>query len=197
MSEICLINMANNHNLKINKKEVFRYLNVAKIDSMTDSLVDECIKEIYEIITPRAVYVKSSIEIEGEDTVKFDFMSVKSRNLVTNLKSCKNAYIFGATLGITLDREIEKYSKYAPSRSAIYHAVGSAFIEAFCDYVNDTLASKEDSMPRFSPGYGDLLLDCQREILAALDAERKIGIMLGESLLMSPSKSVTAIIGLK
>ena len=49
--------------------------------------------------------------------------------------------------------------------------------------------------PRFSPGYGDLPINMQKDIFAALDCPRKIGLSLNESLLMSPSKSVTAIIG--
>ncbi len=50
--------------------------------------------------------------------------------------------------------------------------------------------------PRFSPGYGDLPLAVQREFMTLLDCAHLIGINLNESLLMSPSKSVTAIIGM-
>ena len=48
---------------------------------------------------------------------------------------------------------------------------------------------------RFSPGYGDLSIECQKEIFSALECSRKIGVSLNESLLMSPSKSISAIIG--
>ena len=50
--------------------------------------------------------------------------------------------------------------------------------------------------PRFSPGYGDLPLEAQESVFKALDCHRKIGLALNDSLLMSPSKSVTAIVGL-
>ena len=50
--------------------------------------------------------------------------------------------------------------------------------------------------PRFSPGYGDLNINVQRDIFTHLDLSRKIGVTLNESLIISPSKSVTAIIGL-
>lgn len=50
--------------------------------------------------------------------------------------------------------------------------------------------------PRFSPGYGDLPLSAQREIFAVLDCGKRIGLMLNDSLLMSPSKSVTAFVGI-
>ena len=47
-----------------------------------------------------------------------------------------------------------------------------------------------------SPGYGDLALDVQKDIFALLDCERQIGLTLGDSLLMSPGKSVTAFAGI-
>ncbi|MBQ7879735.1 MAG: Vitamin B12 dependent methionine synthase activation subunit, partial [Clostridia bacterium] len=39
-------------------------------------------------------------------------------------------------------------------------------------------------------------LQTQKEMFALLDCERKIGLTLTESLLMSPTKSVTAFVGL-
>ena len=49
---------------------------------------------------------------------------------------------------------------------------------------------------RFSPGYGDLPLETQRELIRVLDTHRKIGVSLTGSCLMMPSKSVTAILGI-
>lgn len=197
MTPVRTMYLVNNMDLKINKKEVLKYLKITKSDPVTDALVDECIKDICNIASPRAVYLETNVEFLDDDVVNFDFMTIKSHSLTINMKKCKRAYIFAATLGIEVDRKIEKYSKILQSKSAVYHAVGSAMIESFCNYVNDTLVDNQKSTRRFSPGYGDLSLDCQKSILTALDAERKIGIILGESLLMSPSKSVTAIIGLK
>jgi len=48
-------------------------------------------------------------------------------------------------------------------------------------------------LPRRSPGYGDLPLDLSREILARLDAGRRLGVFLTETNLLVPSKSVTAV----
>ena len=50
---------------------------------------------------------------------------------------------------------------------------------------------------RFSPGYGDFDLKYQKDILEYLDANKKIGISLTDSLMMIPTKSITAIIGIK
>ena len=51
--------------------------------------------------------------------------------------------------------------------------------------------------PRFSPGYGDLSLDLQTDLIRITEAQKHIGITLSENLIMIPTKSVTAIIGIK
>ena len=72
--------------------------------------------------------------------------------------------------------------------------------EAWCDEVNERIKQEAAdkglyTRPRFSPGYGDFPLDNQRDIFQALQVEKRVGIALTESLLMIPSKSVTAVIG--
>ena len=80
-------------------------------------------------------------------------------------------------------------------------AIGAERIEALCDAFCDKLKAEKSEKglflrPRFSAGYGDLSIELQRDIMRALDCGRKIGVTLNESLLMSPSKSVTAIVGI-
>ncbi|MBQ5601557.1 MAG: Vitamin B12 dependent methionine synthase activation subunit, partial [Clostridia bacterium] len=71
-------------------------------------------------------------------------------------------------------------------------------IEALCDAFCADIKKEYNTglEPRFSPGYGDLPLSAQKNIFAVLDPERRIGLTLNSSLLMSPSKSVTAFVGL-
>ena len=80
-------------------------------------------------------------------------------------------------------------------------AAAAAVIEAFCDEENEQLrkeAAAEELYlrPRFSPGYGDLSLGCQRDFLNLLKAQKNIGLTVTDSGLMVPVKSVTAIIGI-
>ena len=80
----------------------------------------------------------------------------------------------------------------------MFQAIGAERIEALCDAFCDDI-SKEYNIaikPRFSPGYGDLPLECQKDIFAVISPEKHIGLTLTDSMLMSPSKSVTAIVGL-
>ena len=83
----------------------------------------------------------------------------------------------------------------------IVQAVGAAFVESWMDETEDAiraeLAPGEVLLTRYSPGYGDYPLAAQRELLALLDAPRAVGVSLTDSLLMVPSKSVSAVIGVR
>ena len=74
-------------------------------------------------------------------------------------------------------------------------------MEAVCDEVN-ALLEKEAAEEgrslrrRFSPGYGDLGLENQKGVFELLNPAKLIGLTLMDTLIMSPEKSVTAIIGI-
>ena len=107
--------------------------------------------------------------------------------------------VMGATVGITLERLIAKYSRVSPVKALLLQALGAERIEtlcdAFCEDMQKTL--KIALKPRFSAGYGDLPLDTQKQIFKLLNLPKNIGLTLNDSMLMSPSKSVTAFIGIQ
>ena len=196
MSEISFIKISNADVLPIDIKEVKRYLKISKSEAVVEELISEAIEEVYKKASLNAVFLRTKIEVEN-DSVLFDFDTVKSKDLSKNLASCKEAYIFCATLGIEIDRLIVKYSKTEPSKAVIIDSVSSALVESFCNYINDYLAKEESLRPRFSCGYGDFSITHQDSILKSLDAGKKLGVLLSESYMMSPAKTVTAIIGIK
>ena len=128
------------------------------------------------------------------------FARVRSGALAKNLAGCTHVVVFAATVGLGLDRLIAKYSRLSPTRALALQALGAERVEALCDAFETDLCLASFGgriHARFSPGYGDLPLDFQREIFRLLDPPRRIGLTLNESLLMSPTKSVTAIIGIE
>ena len=74
-------------------------------------------------------------------------------------------------------------------------------IEKWMDFteseIRKELREGEHLTSRYSPGYGDLPIESQHTILNLLDASRKIGVSLTGSLMMVPSKSVSAVIGVR
>ena len=128
-------------------------------------------------------------------------MKIRSRSLCRNLRDCESAYLMTATLGIGPDRLIARASVARMSRAVILQAAAAAMIEAWCDQVNQKIIEEAEEQglycrPRFSPGYGDFSLEHQTDLAQILRIQKEIGVSLTQSLLMMPSKSVTAVIGL-
>lgn len=194
----------NSQEVFITKKEVYRYLGYGKIypsDEVT-SLIDECANEFNKFVNYKACYAKVDISIDEEnEIIDFGFMQVKSHSLTINLRGCNSAYIFAATTGAMAERLIMKQNRISALKGIVTDAIGSASIEDFCDLLNKMLAdlASQDGKflrPRFSCGYGDFLLEFQPQILDFLDTSRKIGLNITENLMMTPVKSVTAVVGI-
>ena len=119
--------------------------------------------------------------------------------LLRHLEGCAEAYLACGTLGPGLDALQRRVSVTSGADALIVQAIGAALIERHMDAVEDEiraeLAPGESLLTRYSPGYGDFPFEAQRSILALLDTPRKIGVSLTDSLLMVPSKSVSAVIG--
>ena len=110
--------------------------------------------------------------------------------------------VFCATVGVGIDRIIAKYNRLSPAKAVLLQALGSERVEALCDALCGEIALSVadeglECTRRFSPGYGDLPLDLQREIFTSLECTRRIGVTIGDNLFMTPTKSVTAIFGIK
>lgn len=175
----------------VSEKEILRYAGGG--GDGVEELLRDCLPEILPHLSYKVCRTEIPVKVCG-GTVDFGFARAFSKDLAKNLADCRKAVIFAATIGIYPDRLIGKYSALSPARALMFQAIGAERIEALCDRVS---SEYENSRPRFSPGYGDLPLEFQREIFSLLNCPKNIGLTLNESLLMSPTKSVTAIIGLK
>lgn len=181
----------------LNKKEILRYAKTANDDVAVLDMLDKCIAESKNGFTYKVCYAQTDITVSG-NTVDLGFTEVNSADLAKNLKNCKKAVIFAASVGLDIDRLIIKNNTLSPAKAVLFQAIGSERVESLCDIFNDEIKEKYGkTRPRFSAGYGDLKLEMQKDIFAFLDCGKKIGISLGENLLMTPSKSVTAIIGVE
>lgn len=115
------------------------------------------------------------------------------------LAQCDRAVLLGCTLGAGFDTMLRAEQARDMAAAVILDACGSAWVEAGCDEAEKELAARFPGVyltDRFSPGYGDLPLDLQPALCAALDSARRLGVHVSESLLLNPVKTVTAIVGL-
>ena len=189
--------------MEVNRKEVERYLGyrgLTTIDEKMQSVIEDCIREMGETMTPRCIYKTFPIEWNGE-SCEFAGIRVELGNLTRNLKGCKEIVMLAVTIGPGADRLVKRSEIRDMLKAYTYQAVGAAAVEAWCDEVNERIkqeaADKElYARPRFSPGYGDFPLEVQKDFERILEMPKSIGVSLSESLLMTPTKSITAVIGL-
>lgn len=185
---------------EFNKKEICRYAFCEPDKGNLSGFIDACIKECEDAFTYNVCWCEFPVKITNCE-IELQHLKIKSASLIKNLEGCSKAVVFGATVGIEIDRIISKYSRIAPAKAVVFQAIGAQRIEALCDAFNNEITQnylKHNlyTKPRFSPGYGDFNLEYQKDIFRFLDLSKQIGISLNESLLMSPSKSVTGIIGI-
>lgn len=177
------------------RREILRYAGVRKNSPDVEELLMQCIREIKPISTGKVCWCRLSMK-EAAEMPPIAAM-LNTNGLGKHLAGCNEIVIFAATVGIEIDRTIAKYSTLSPTKSLLASAIGTERIEALCDVFEESVkAEGRETRFRFSPGYSDLPIECQKDIFDLLDCPRKIGLTLNDSMLMSPSKSVSAIIGI-
>ena len=179
------------------EKEALRYAGCKSESADVGELLESCRAEADGALTYKVCWMPLDAAV-ADGSCELGALRVDSKDLARNLVGCGKAVLFAATVGVGIDRLIAKYGAVSPARAVMFDAVGTERIEALCDLFCEDV-SKEygaSAKPRFSPGYGDLDLAFQKEIFSVLNCQKHIGLTLTDSLLMSPTKSVTAIVGL-
>ena len=176
----------------VDRQEIFRYAMTRRPDEATRALLEQCLDAALPVLSYRVCWMQTPVTLRG-NVCDFGSFQLTSRRLAMHLNGCSQAVVFAATIGLEMDRLIARYGRLSPAMGLMLQAVGTERVEALCDTF---CAQFETARPRFSPGYGDLKLSAQQVIFDRLDCPRQIGLTLNESLIMSPSKSVTAIVGL-
>ena len=188
-------------------KEVQRYMGYHGITEIAPDMQERINKAIDQVSAqshPRIVTKEYPVRINGNVITIYndtEEVNMESDALARNLKGCCGALLLAATIGPACDMLVRRASITSAADAAIYQAAGAAAIEAFLDDMNDKIKADYEAQglflrPRFSPGYGDLKLDHQKDWFRLLDISKQIGVELTDSLLMVPTKSVTAIIGI-
>lgn len=182
--------------ITVNLREAARYLGMGSAVPEDETLFDAAKEELRRTASLRACYCVLPVTV-ADGTVDFGVFSVQSCDLSKNLSGCKEAILFAATLGAGADRSILRLKKTDPASAMVLDAYCSAAAEGWCDRLEADLTGGRPHRPRFSPGYGDVSLSLQRVLFQTLDATRKLGVTLSASCFMTPTKSVTAFIGLE
>ncbi len=179
-----------------NVREIWRYAGCKAPDEVLTETLDECLAECTPLLTYKVCWREFPI-IRNNDLLDIGFIKTDCGLLKKVFDGCDRYILFAATVGVAFDRLITRYSRLSPAKAVLLQAIGAERIESLCDAFEEDIAAGRMLRPRVSPGYGDLPLSMQKDIFRALDCPRSIGLTLNDSFLMSPSKSVTAFIGVK
>ena len=191
-------------------KEVARYLGYSRFvspDQNVSDLLEKAAQEMLAVMKPQAVFeifdlTENSVVSAGSTTVTLRFadITLQSRDLGRNLAGCSKVALLAATIGPQVDALIRRHSSLDPVYASILQATGAMYIEELVDLVNSEIkkiaaAQGLKTKPRYSPGYGDVPLQVQKDFFRLLPCTR-IGLTLMDTLIMAPEKSVTAFVGL-
>ena len=181
---------------EVDRAEAMRYAGIRNPSLITEDFIqkfDEVISLLDGKISPRVCFCEINV---------YDCDFLGSLDIKKNLRDSETVILFAATVGFEIDRLIAKYEILSPSTALLIDAIGSERVEALCDEFCADMKEKKrvkgySLRPRFSAGYGDLSIEYQKTLFALLDPPSRIGVTLNNSYLMTPRKSVTAIIGVE
>ena len=180
--------------------EALRYLGVTEDpDGAMTRAAEAQAEALVLAVQPRYVYRLFDIErTEAGAVLAGSGIVLPGDTAARMLASCGKAALLACTLGAGFEAMLRAAEARDMARAVILDACGSALVEAGCDRAERELAGRLPGLyltDRFSPGYGDLPLALQGAVCDVLDARRRLGVQVTESLLMNPAKSVTAVIG--
>ncbi|WP_298531588.1 vitamin B12 dependent-methionine synthase activation domain-containing protein [uncultured Ruminococcus sp.] len=185
----------------INKDEAARYMGVRTVPAENISeLLERCEKRVLEVIRPNYVYREVGLEFTENGVRAGDMKELLTgSDIASHLAGCTKAVLFAATLSAEADKLIRQAAVTDVAESFAIDCLCSAAVEQVCDAAEEEIFSVIEAPYRtwrFSPGYGDLPLGIQGSFLKMLNAQRRIGLTVTDSMLLIPSKSVTALIGI-
>lgn len=155
------------------------------------------------LINPRQIVNISNIGEISESSVELENgFVIKSGKVARLLDGCTRLLSFVVTIGPKLEQKRDYFIvTKEPTQAMLLDACGAVAVEGIAEALNtsaekDFLKKGYSATKRYSPGYGDWQISAQKDFLDFLDAPQ-IGVKLSESFIMSPEKTISALIGLK
>ncbi len=168
-------------------------------DPVTREAAEQAASDILGVMEPRWTWRIFPLREQPEGVLLEGGLLLPGESIRSHLAGCSRGILFCATLGTGPDLLIRRAGTGSMLRTLALDCAASAGVEAVCDWIEETLQQQMPDMHfrwRFSPGYGDLPVSLQPEILRVLDAGRRTGLTATPSCILLPRKSVTAVLGL-
>lgn len=188
---------------EINRADALRYMGfrgLETVDERTSALVDECEKKLLEAAKPRFVSRVFDIFRDGERLfLGENGVELLGEDIRNHLKSCEKAAVVCSTLSADTDKFLKKQELSDALSGLICDGLASAYAETVSERALSDLLGQMTGYSAtwiFAAGYGDFPLAQVSELLALVDAGRKIGVTCLASGMLTPCKTIVGVAGL-
>ena len=183
--------------MNCDEREILRYLGVK---TPTDELIGK-IREAIRIVDGLSLqYAYAVFDAEARDGGVF--LSGTDVVLTGTLAKkqfarCKKIVVVLATLGLRSEVLLKRVFSVNAEKGVILDATYTEALEKYLDGIEEELRkSCGEITSRISCGYGDLPLAAQRPLFDLLEGER-LGVRLNDCMMLTPNKSVIALVGVR
>lgn len=168
--------------------------------NVTDELITES-KKYADVKGGYRIFEEKSITVESGKLILNNTLFELDKIISKQLRKCTSVAFMTVTLGERYDEWINQFFKTSDAfQGYIADTIGSEMVENAADIIESLVEKEAATMNlnctnRYSPGYCGWSVSEQHKFFSFLP-EKFCGIVLSESALMKPVKSVSALIGL-
>ena len=187
--------------LSIDPVETKRYAGLRYTKDFDDENIINACEDAQLLIEVKSIWEIYNYDYKNQIVLSKPNVIISGKSIGKHLLNCDKVACIAATVGEKIENEISyrfESGKYLDS--ILLDAAATTAVEQVANSMEEAIKQKVSHEGynmrwRFSPGYGDWSLEQQLDLYKLSGAE-KIGIKLSTAMMMTPRKSITAIIGL-
>lgn len=189
--------------LCVNEQELYKalgYVNKEPDDAVKQVICD-AIEKLSRAAMPKWLYKRCILNENYMLTANGVSFALHGNSIRKWLHGCTECFMFCVTLGYEVDTVLRTVQTQDMQLAFIMDTAASILAENYTQAADDELVrlASEDrkyTTMRFSPGYGDLPLETNCNIVRLLDSVKLIGLTVQPKGALTPQKSVIAIKGI-
>lgn len=201
MSEFAQFNVYRPMIGEIDREETKRYAGLKSGADFPAEIVEQACGKIMLLKAPAAVWSVYAYEPAGAIIKAAEPYVLPGRSLPRHLGTSSRVVFLAATVGAAAEAAVtEAFDRGEYALALLLDAAATAAVEQTADALGKLMSARFAGQglqmtKRFSPGYGDWPLT-EQKAACSLSGAAKIGIGLNESMMLTPRKSISAVIGL-
>lgn len=191
--------------IRVNPGEIYALLGKAhgELEAFTEGLITNCVSSCKEVLNPQGAYIWAEVQpADSEEQILVEGNRFSTGKTIKRMLAGSEAYAFlMVTAGIGPEsRARELMEKGDFLEAYITDLVASAMVDSIADQVQEHIRRMAGEKGlhitnRYSPGYCNWDVSEQQKLFSMFP-KNCCDITLSDSSLMSPIKSITALIGI-